>query len=294
MKYSVWYEPKFRYIESVDVTDLMIPFYKYDIESGEFTTEQNYLELFTELHKKYPDKTITIVVQEHFFYSDVNGLGKILEYAAANPEHGLKLMVPLLTPREEDYEVMVAALKKFNTLKIKYSFSDNISNLSILNVALDLRPYEVTITETLGFDILDLSRYIHDKGVKVRIIPNVVQSPYPIFKLNHFFIRPDDIDLYDEVADVAEVYAMRDDYNTASIIFKAYALDKKWFGKLNEIIVGLDSEIDSRYIFPAFGERRMRCKQNCFSGGKCNMCFTIEELADTLEENGMLVSMIDK
>ena len=69
--------------------------------------------------------------------------------------------------------------------------------------------------------------------------------------------------------------------------------DKKWFGDLQEIIIGLDSKIDSRYIIPRFAEKRIKCGKDCLKGGKCEMCKRILDLSEQLE-NAHLIVQIDK
>ena len=70
--------------------------------------------------------------------------------------------------------------------------------------------------------------------------------------------------------------------------------DKKWFGKLKEIIPNFDSELDSRFIIPHFAKQRIKCGKKCLKGGKCKICERIEQLSKTLEKSNLLVKIENK
>lgn len=99
-------------------------------------------------------------------------------------------------------------------------------------------------------------------------------------------MRPEDIQYLEEYVDVCEFYG---DYKKFDILYDIYKNDEKWFGNLQEIIIGLDKPIDSKYIVPRYGQKRIRCNRECLKGGKCKICFSIEELSKNLEKIGMVV-----
>ena len=101
----------------------------------------------------------------------------------------------------------------------------------------------------------------------------------------------EDVDVYDKYIDVFEFFGNEEAQKT---IFKAYAIDKQWYGKLEELIIGFKGDMDSRYIFPLFADKRAVCKKKCVKGGKCNICGRLEELASTLEEKHFMIKLDKK
>lgn len=147
---------------------------------------------------------------------------------------------------------------------------------------------DIYITEALGFELDKVAKVVHDAGKQVRVFPNVAQSTamFWINGIKTFFIRPEDIEFYEPYVDVCEIWA---EDQKQVVYYDIYAKDKKWFGPLKEIIIGLKSDIDSRFILPRFAERRIKCGKDCLKGGKCQMCDRIESLSYTLKEAGLLV-----
>ena len=61
---------------------------------------------------------------------------------------------------------------------------------------------------------------------------------------------------------------------------------KEWNGNLQEIIKGLQRNINSYYILGnEFATRRMNCDKKCLKGKRCNLCNYIVDLADSLEHS---------
>lgn len=164
---------------------------------------------------------------------------------------------------------------------------DTLRGLSRLGVS------EMYICGDLGFELDEVSKYLHERNIKIRAFPNVCQSAwtYDMEFLRSFFIRPEDVDIYDKYIDVFEFFGNEEAQKT---IFKAYAIDKQWYGKLEELIIGFKGDMDSRYIFPLFADKRAVCKKKCVKGGKCNICGRLEELASTLEEKHFMIKLDKK
>ena len=142
---------------------------------------------------------------------------------------------------------------------------------------LSLGVTDIYIGNQLGFDIQEVAKKVHAAGVSVRIYPNICQSSYPYSdKLTQFYVRPEDIPAYENWVDVCELISFNKSDET---LYKIYAKEKKWWGPLKEIIFGLDSDIDNRYIGPEFAWFRTNCRKRCLRDGSCKMCKRIEELS---------------
>ena len=150
---------------------------------------------------------------------------------------------------------------------------------------------DIFIVEGLGFELEKIAPIAHEHKVQVRVFPNIAQSSWKdTDDLRKFWIRPEDIDFYEQYVDVCEFI---DDNKKVDVLYDIYKNDKKWFGDLTEIIGGLTKTIDSRYIVPRFVKKRVRCGRECMKGGNCQMCDRIQELSGNLEKAGLIV-MIDK
>ena len=146
---------------------------------------------------------------------------------------------------------------------------------------------DVYIVEELCFEIDKVAEIAHSEGVNIRVFPNVAQSSWNDSDgITKFFIRPEDVYLYEPYIDVLEFFNSRKRENT---LYKIYAIEKKWFGQLSELIVGLNDDIDSRYIASEFGDKRRACRKNCVKGGKCRICDRVVALSQVLEKNNLIV-----
>lgn len=173
----------------------------------------------------------------------------------------------------------------------RFFYDIQISNWDILNGVLNLGATDVYIVEDLGFDIGKVKVIASQYNAQIRVYPNIAQSKWSNSDaIKKFFIRPEDIDNYEDYVDVIEFYNV--DKNI-DIYYDIYKNKKKWFGKLNEIILDFNSEIDNKYIVPRFAEMRIKCNKNCIKGGGCRRCEVIEDLSNTLEQSKLIVQ-IDK
>lgn len=153
---------------------------------------------------------------------------------------------------------------------------------------------DIYITDSLGFELDKVSALCKKNNIKIRAFCNVCQS---IWKETDtfltFFIRPDDIDLYAHYIDVFEFFGELKHYSQ-DVLYEIYAKQKHWFGPLNEIILGFNSNLDNRYIIPNFALKRIRCNRSCMKGGNCGMCYHMETLAETLKDKGFYLKPIHK
>ena len=146
---------------------------------------------------------------------------------------------------------------------------------------------DVYIVENLCFELDKVAEVAKKYNAQVRVFPNVAQSKFTdTSALKKFFIRPEDLDAYNEYINVIEFYNVDNKIDT---YYEIYAIDKKWFGKLNEIILDFNSDIDNRYIIPRFVEKRIKCGKKCLKDGYCQRCDNIEQLSFTLEESELIV-----
>lgn len=171
-----------------------------------------------------------------------------------------------------------------NISKIKFFFEIFVRDWDMLQGLLNLGVSDVYIVENLCFSIDKVAEIVHSHGAKVRVFPNIAQSSWiNTDAIKKFFIRPEDIDTYEEYVDICEFFG---DLNRVNETFLVYKNKKKWKGFLNEIIVDLNnSDIDNRFILRTFGQRRVKCNKRCMYNGTCNLCEIMYELSTVYKQD---------
>lgn len=271
MKYCINYSNKSHIIDKVD--EILI---RYD--------KNKILELFTQFIPAHLNQRVIVqLIEENNIDTIVNDLKKIISIYNENKDIKFDIQLPFYNQK------FIEELKDTN---LKYFFKaaanswDKFTGLMSQNVS------DIYITDELAFELDKVAEIAHKNNIKVRIYPNVAQSRWDkLSDILKFFIRPEDIEMYEPYVDVCEFYG--DKAQQIDTYYKIYQEDKKWFGDLQEIIIGLDSKIDSRYIIPRFAEKRIKCGKDCLKGGKCEMCKRILDLSEQLE-NAHLIVQIDK
>lgn len=271
MKYCINYSNKSHIIDKVD--EILI---RYD--------KNKILELFTQFIPAHLNQRVIVqLIEENNIDTIVNNLKKIISIYNENKDIKFDIQLPFYNQK------FIEELKDTN---LKYFFKaaanswDKFTGLMSQNVS------DIYITDELAFELDKVAEIAHKNNIKVRIYPNVAQSRWDkLSDILKFFIRPEDIKMYEPYVDVCEFYG--DKAQQIDTYYKIYQEDKKWFGDLQEIIIGLDSKIDSRYIIPRFAEKRIKCGKDCLKGGKCEMCKRILDLSEQLE-NAHLIVQIDK
>lgn len=271
MKYCINYSNKSHIIDKVD--EILI---RYD--------KNKILELFTQFIPAHLNQRVIVqLIEEDNIDTIVNNLKKIISIYNENKDIKFDIQLPFYNQKFME-ELKDTNLKYF--FKVAANSWDKFTGLISQNVS------DIYITDELAFELDKVAEIAHKNNIKVRIYPNIAQSRWDkLSDILKFFIRPEDIEMYEPYVDVCEFYG--DKAQQIDTYYKIYQEDKKWFGDLQEIIIGLDSKIDSRYIIPRFAEKRIKCGKDCLKGGKCEMCKRILDLSEQLE-NAHLIVQIDK
>lgn len=271
MKYCINYSNKSHIIDKVD--EILI---RYD--------KNKILELFTQFIPAHLNQRIIVqLIEEDNIDTIVNNLKKIISIYNENKDIKFDIQLPFYNQK------FIEELKDTN---LKYFFKAAANSWDKFTGLISQNVSDIYITDELAFELDKVAEIAHKNNIKVRIYPNVAQSRWDkLSDILKFFIRPEDIEMYEPYVDVCEFYG--DKAQQIDTYYKIYQEDKKWFGNLQEIIIGLDSKIDSRYIIPRFAEKRIKCGKDCLKGGKCEMCKRILDLSEQLE-NAHLIVQIDK
>ena len=175
--------------------------------------------------------------------------------------------------------------------QLPHYYNEFVTDWDKFNGFLSLDVTDIFVAENLVFSAKILSSRAKKNGKSLRCFCNVCQSSWdktPSIKT--FFIRPEDINLYEGIIDTFEFFTDSD--AKINTLYEIYTKDKKWFGKLNQIITGYEGEEDSRFIVPRFGETRLNCEKRCVKavGPTCKICDRIIELSETLKEKEIIIN----
>ena len=267
MKYCVNYRRDLKCRTEVD--ELRITYRKED------TTLFDFLRL-------YKDKRINIVIPDAEDFIACNEIKKFIAFEEERIANNHNYVFVLLSCEDSHCQDLYTIIR--NEIGVEIYFNDRINNWDTL-IGL-VNKYEISdvyITEDLGFELPFVRNFLSPYGIRIRCFANVAQSQWeetPIFK--KFFIRPEDVDVYEDYIDVLEFYYERIDQQ--NVLYRVYSKEKKWSGKLAEIIFSCEEDVDNRCILPEFAEKRLSCSKKCYRGGKCLFCHRALSLAKTMAD----------
>lgn len=184
-------------------------------------------------------------------------------------------------------------IEKVKEAGIPFFFKTYIDRWDMLWGLLDMGVSDIYIVNELGFDLQTVHNLCAKYNCKVRVFPNIAQSSwYTTPDLKKFFIRPEDIDEYKDVVDVFEFFeeTEEENINLGEVLYNIYANQKIWYGKLKEIILNFDGDLDGRYTHPIWVTRRINCNKKCLKGSKCDMCNTVAGFGETMSKVGISVT----
>ena len=155
---------------------------------------------------------------------------------------------------------------------------------------------DIYIGGELGFSLAKVKKQCKNYGSpRIRTIANVISgiiSQNEQEQYHGFFIRPEDVQFYENLIDSIEVYG--ETQNAQEAEFRAYAITHTWFGNLNELIYDLTVDIDNRGLLQQYGKYRSKCERRCLKGGFCDLCKSMANLSKNLIEAGAVVTPLPK
>ena len=188
---------------------------------------------------------------------------------------------------EKDAELTEKIINKLFENDLPYYFKKIATTIDDVWYLLRLGVSDVIIGEQLGFDLDKIAPTIHSYGVQIRVFPNVCQKPYESCNdIKCFFIRAEDVDIYDKYVDVFEFWG---DDKKQDVYRHIYAESKQWIGPLELYIEGFNHPIEGHHILDSFAEARSTCGRACLYGNGCRLCDVYIDLAQTLKDKGLVL-----
>lgn len=236
-----------------------------------------------EFCEQHPNQRINLCIDD--FEDGMNeGYFKIaLDYQKDNPDKNIYVRLPWYN------EAMNAVLLDYPDSK--HFFNMLVNTWDVFYGLAESGVSDIYITGDLGFELDKIQKIAHEREdgeyIQIRVFPNIAMSDWKYLDdIKKFFIRPEDVGMYNEYIDVFEFWG---DLEKQDIYYSIYKKDKEWFGRLNEIIIGFDSLLNSKTTLPRFSKKRIKCGRQCLKGGSCHMCNSIEALSENLEKAGLFI-----
>ena len=271
MRYCLPYIKNFKYMDELD--EVIIPY-----KVGE---DADFLKAVLEFTENKFNGTIIIHIEDSSSFKNTGSMKFFEEIKSEGVLTDFKLRFSNHIGEDAD---LYDGLKN---AEIPFFFEKYVKDWDMFDFFKNLGVSDMYIVEALAFELDKIGAQADVLGISIRCFANVCQSSVRDHNpLKSFFIRPEDIDIYASYVDVIEFYG---DYNIQEVMYKVYAKDKKWFGPLQEIIIGFDCELDSRFVMPIYARTRLKCGKRCLKGQRCGICDKIMIVADTLEEKGIYV-----
>lgn len=166
--------------------------------------------------------------------------------------------------------------------QIEFFFLNPVSDWETLIYFTSFGVSSLYITDNFGFKIKSIYKYFHTSSivpVKIRCLPNIAQSKWGFTDITSFFIRPEDVDVYEPYVDTLEIYDSPFLSIPASVIDTTVNIykEKRWVGLLADLILNYtydkeEQDVCSNLLLSSFGSRRLNCGRKCQYKEKCSSC----------------------
>lgn len=166
--------------------------------------------------------------------------------------------------------------------ELPFFFNNKAADIDVVNQYYWDGARDIYISNALAFQLLSIHKAY--PAINIRVLPDIAQTRAAIIStdIDAFFIRPEDIHYYENIVSTFEFAHEKTKQHVMLEIYKSGV----WRGKLNEIILYLNSDIDNRAILEIFGEVRLNCGKKCLKGNTCRICSEIYNLSNTLIKSG--------
>lgn len=224
------------------------------------------------------DKRVVLEVEdiENFDYKAFNAMRE--KYAAND-------LFAALASDSHDSAERKLILAQLQNRVAAWFVTKPVTTWTELHVLYSLGAKQVYIAEELAFELKDVAKFCHDRDMKIRVYPNVAQAPRnDASDMTKFFIRPEDLHLYEGIIDIIEFWSEDSKQNTFRKIYQR----GEWYGSLNELIKSFSTKVDNRCVAPIFGKSRLNCGLRCLRKGTCHICQRTKLLADRMKDKDLI------
>lgn len=243
------------------------------------------IDKIEDFFKQHPNQTIILWVEDMKHFNQQKWLGKLLKLIPIEKyQWKLKVRDPWLKDTQE-------VVEECRNTGVHFLYDILIDSWDVVQNLIQYQPSDMYITNSLGFDIVQVSKVLHDNNINVRVYPNISQSSVTQDNgITSFFIRPEDAQLYNQYIDVFEIFTPIDADNLKAFYYIMYANNLKWKGVLEEFIIGLNPEITNVQnvgLLNFFAPIRLSCKRECQRTKQCRMCNINLQMGQIMTNNNI-------
>lgn len=136
---------------------------------------------------------------------------------------------------------------------------------------------KIIVGDPLFFQLPTVKQFYPD--TQIYCIPNDLrQGQYGTGQPDDMWIQPEAIDQYKDLIDV--IFFKTETLQQEAALFKIYARDKRWDGKLRILMPTSEIDCNSAFIPPEVTTTRLNCKHKCLETKNCHICKTAFLIAD--------------
>lgn len=166
---------------------------------------------------------------------------------------------------------------------LSFSFAaENLDQIKKMGLRSGLT--DVYITGEVCFKMNDVSALAKQLDIKIRLIPNFPQALYreeDTEAITSFWIRPEDLHLYEPFVDVIEF--LTEDIQLQKTFYDIYFVNKRWNKPLGILIPYLD-KVQNHHLTEDFTLARLNCNKVCILN-RCHLCHKMESMGSLLQKN---------
>lgn len=187
-------------------------------------------------------------------------------------------------------------IKDFQAANLRFFFQDMpcINWIELKNQVEKYGVTDVYICDDLVYDMDNVKKYCSSLGVQLRIVLNRIPLVYstmfeetivPIY-------RPNDYELLSKYYDVAEFDCGNPyQFNKLNVLYKAWFLNKDWYGNLQEINEDLTFSLPNRGLVEKATLYKLTCGLKCIKYNNCQKCSRVINIANLLKDMNAQVKM---
>lgn len=215
-----------------------------------------------------------------------NQMGRIIEHLKEHPSTRICVQYN----SKDGFDVLESELAKLSLVTTNYTvatktfsnlrellhrgipayFNFPVTDWETFSNLVDWGVTDILIDGPLGFQMPQISKRKGDTKVRARPHASVNASISLSDNENSFFIRPEDVEVYEPFVDVLEILC--DNKDTEETVFNIYKR-KSFNSDLSLLIKQLNIAVHNPIISPEFAKHRLDCGQVCKrSPGRCFMC----------------------
>ena len=212
--------------------------------------------------KKYPNAWVVLEVTPDTQWE----FNEIKNYSILAKE---KLILCLPDIKDSRISELIAA-------KIPFFWGYTVTTFWELKALIAAGASQVRIGAPLFFETDKLKKF----NITKRVCANIAHEGYLpcVDGITGSWLRPEDVEAYEDVFDIIEFADVKE--NKEEALYRIYAEQKNWPGRIDMIISNITTEAYNRMIPPEFVNARKNCGQRCAAGSGCRICHRLLHLAN--------------